>query len=392
MRRERTLGLWMARALALALMVVSAPALHAQFGGGMRDVADPEVDSQQLDTIAEMLDFSNQQRELASQLLQGYLAEMTRLGENVRAMMDGARAEFRETRDPRVWQDLMEAMGPFEEEKRTITQRFMEDLRLILEPEQDDKWDDVERFHRRYTSFSDDALLSGENVDLIAAVGDMDLPADQMAAVEPILEQYALEIDRALRERNKVYEESMEGAMQLWRDQDFEEMQKRFDNSRDAAETVRDVNRRFAREVETTLEREFASEWSREFKARSFPRVYRATPTVEAFETALAFDDLTPEQREEISAMRDAYRARVGSVNDEIAGAIEESEMSRSIMSFFGRGRNNDSNEVREARDEKRELERQTQDRLRALLTEDQRDRLPDRESNRDWRDRLPNR
>ncbi|GAB4543762.1 MAG: hypothetical protein Tsb0013_00200 [Phycisphaerales bacterium] len=378
----------------VALSLTAVPALAQFGGGGFRQISEPDVDTLQIEIIGEMLAFSDEQNDLAIELLQGYLSEVSDMAEQVRAITDGARQEFRETRDPSVWQDVMAAMGPLNDQKDQITERFMEDLQLILNEDQFKRWDEVERFHRRYTSFSDDGLLSGETVDVIQAVNDMDLPEEDMAALKPILDQYALELDRALIERNKAYEEGMSRGMELWRSGDMEQIQKLFDDARDKAERVRDINRRYAKQVEQTLDPAFAGEWVREFKEQSFPRVYRPSPTERAIDTAMEFEDLTADQREQIMTLRREYASRVESMNDEIAKAIEDGEMSRGIEMFFGRGRRGggDQDELREVRNAKQEYDTTVMTKLRSMLTNEQLVRLPEREDNRDWRDRLPNR
>ncbi|MEM1423386.1 MAG: hypothetical protein AAGH64_05215 [Planctomycetota bacterium] len=380
--------------LGLAALFVAAPAAEAQFGNrGFREVAQPDVDRTQIQIIGEMVGFSEEQLELAFELHQGYLAEMTDLEERVREIVDGVRNEFRETRDPSIWQEMMSAMVPLSEEKDGYTRAFMEDLELILNADQFEQWPEVERFHRRYTSFSDDGMLSGETVDVALAVRDMDLPEVDMQAVEPILMQYSMELDRALKARNAAYEEGMSQGMARWRQGDMEAIQKLWEDAKREAERVRDINRRYANQIEQTLDPAFAGEWAREFKEQSFPRVYRRTYTGRALDTAMRFEDLTSEQTEQLEAIFSEYQRRVDSMNDDIAKLIEDSEMTRDVMSMMGRGRRGgEQDEVRNARGEKSDYEESVLARLNGVLTTAQQIRLPEREDNRDWRERLPNR
>ncbi len=380
----------------VAVLAMTTSSAFAQFGGGggFRDVANPEIDSEQIEQIGDMVAFTDDQYEFANELLQSYLAEIKVLGEKVRAITDGARQEFRETRDQSVWQDVMGAMAPLGEEKDKIGERFMEDLRLILDADQDEQWEEVERFHRRYTSFSDDGLLSGETVDVIAAVRDMELPEETMEGLKPILEQYSIEVDRALLARNKTYESAMSKGIEMFRSGDMDKMQDLYEDARDEATRVRDINRRYAKQVETVLEASYAAEFNREFKERSFPRVYRPSITGRAITASMEFEDLSPEQLDQIEMIRDDYRTRENAFNDKIAKTIEDGEMSRGVESMFGRGRGRggESQEIRDVRAEKRDLDEATMARLRALLTDEQAARLPEREDNSDWRERLPNR
>lgn len=378
----------------LMALLMGAQSADAQFGrNGLRDLTNPDFDSEQVQVIGDMLGFDEMQMEFASELLVTYTAEIAEMGERVRAITDGARQEARETGDWTVWTDVMNAMGDFNDEKDQIAKRFMDDLRLILEPEQDERWDEVGRYHRRHKGFSQDGLLSGESVDVIAAVNEMELPEETMATVKPILDQYALEIDRALETRNEVYEESMSGAMELFRNQDFDEMERRFERASDEAKRVRDMNRRYARQVQNVLDEKTADRWERAFKEASFPRVYRPSATASAINTTMEFTDLSPEQFDQIEAINSEYRARVDSMKDGIAEAIAEGEENRSVTAMFGRGgRNNESSEIRDARGELRDYDQEVMSRLRALLTDEQAERLPEREDNSDWRERLPNR
>lgn len=380
---RRSLGL-----IALGLVALAPQTALAQFGMNWRDITRPDFDTRQVDTIAEMLAFDDIQRDMAAELLAAYQADIGRLAEDVSAIMEGARQEFRETRDPSVWQDVMGVVGDLGDKKDGMTQEFMENMQLILTGEQVEQWGRVERYHRRSTSFGEDGLLSGENVDVIMAVESLELSEEQMAVVRPVLDQYELEIDRALIERNRVYEESMEGAMQLWQNQDFEEMEERYEKARDVAKRVRDINRRFARQVEQTLEGESAARMSRTFKEQSFPRVYRRGEVGEMVDTVLEFEDLSVDQLEQVETIRAEYIRRVEGMNDNIAKAIEESELERGVMSLMGRGRGNESDEIRDARTVRREFDDSTMERIRALLTPEQAERLPE-EQETNWRDRL---
>lgn len=383
---RRALGI-----IVFAVVALAPQSALAQFGMNWRDVTRPDFDTRQMDTVAEMLVFDEVQRDLAAELLADYQARVAALAEDVNAIMNGAREEFRETRDPSVWQDVMGVVGELGDKKDGITDEFMENVQLILTSDQLQSWDRVERYHRRSMSFGNDGLLSGESVDVVLAVESLELPEDQMATIRPVLEQYELEIDRALIERDRVYEESMEGAMQLWQNQDFEEMEERYEKARDVAKRVRDLNRRYARQIEQTLEGEASERMSRTFKEQSFPRVYRRGQVDEVFDTVMQFADITVEQMEQIEDLRAEYERRAEAMNDKIAEAIEEGEMDRGVMSLMGRGRGNESEEIRESRREKREFDDATIQRVRSLLNTEQADRLPEEETT-NWRDRLDQR
>jgi hypothetical protein len=326
---------------------------------------------------------------LADDLLATYQAEVATLQEELQEVFNAARQEFRETRDPSIWMDLGEAMEPFRERKERLNQAFLDDVRLVLTPAQDENWDDAMRMRRRMRTMND-GLLSGESVDLVATVQGLDLPEDTEETVRPVLRQYEIELDRALVERNKKYEEGQAEGMRLWREQNFEEIERLFDDARDAAVAVRDINRRFARQIGSMLEGESADAFQREFRERSFPTVYRETYAKRAMNTVEQFEDLTPDQQTEMEQIRASFAREFAALASKQETAIEEREMTRTARDMFGwgrRGGGGGGGEMGELREERRELEERTVERIRRVLNEDQASRLPERPS-RDWRRR----
>lgn len=375
------------------VLSMSAPAM-AQFRGPGGRVGEPDVTSEELKRLDEMLSLTEDQELVAGELHSAYLAEVQALGEEARRVSDAARDEFRESRDPSVWRDLGEVMDTFEARKEELSDGFFSDLRLIMTPEQDQRWAQVERFHRRFTSMSNDrGLISGEGVDLIEAVRELDLSEETSGAVRPLLDQYEVEVDRALVERNKAYEEGLAQGRALFFNQDFDAMERLFEQSREAAIKLRDVNQRYARQVLNLLETDQAAKLQREIDERSFPQVYRETYAEKAFEAAAGFEGMSDEVRTRVTELRAAFERDMEAANKKLADAIAESEMTRSVRSMFGRGPrgpgggNDESEEIRAARDAKRDLSSRMMDRLRSTLGPELASKLPEREGAENWRE-----
>lgn len=375
----------------LGLLALCSPAM-AQFRGGPGGrISQPDVTTEELSRIGEMLSFTDDQTAAVKELHSAYLAEVKALADEVQKVSEAARNEFRESRDPTVWRDLGKVMQKYEDKKESLTDGFMSDLRLVLTPEQDSQWPNVERFHRRYSTMGENGLVSGENVDLVEAVRTLDLSPDTEQKVDPLLKQYAVEVDRALIERNKDYEEGLSQGRTLFFERNFDEMEKIFEKSRDAAVKVRDVNQRYARQVINLLDTQQAAKLQKEIDKRSFPQVYRETYTEKAFDATSGFQGLSADQKKQISDLRSSFERDLATANKKLADAIAESEMNRTVRSLFGwgrrRGGNDEPDAVRAARQAKQDLDRRMLDQLRSALGPDLAAKLPEREGVSNWRE-----
>lgn len=381
--------------VAIGVVLAAAPAVAQPGGrGGARDFARPGVTTEEIEHIGEMLGFSEDQLLVAEQLHAAYMLELDTLGQEFQGVMEGAREEFRESRDPTVWRDFGEVMQKFQDRKASLTDGLLQDVRLVLTPSQDERWVEAERYHRRFSTLGDEGLISGEGVDLIEAVKGLDLDDQARASIEPVLSQYEIDLDRALVERNKAYADGLRrGPAMFFGGGDEGELEKMFEEAKAAAIRLRDVNRRYARQVMTSLDPETGVELQREIDKRSFPRVYRESHGERAFATVNEMDDLSADQRERLGTMEASFRRELEAANRKIAEAIEKEELGRTVESMMPRrgwrGGRDESSDLRDARDAKRELVETWVERLRETLTEAQRARLPEREGeNSDWRDR----
>ena len=201
------------------------------------------------------------------------------------------------------------------------------------------------------------------------------------AKVQPLLAQYEEELDRELVNREKVQDDLMTrmGEMRFGPDMDQGKMQKMIEEGRDAAKRVREVNRKYARQVQDQLPEDQQFAFAKAFKTASYPDVYRETYTNTAIGSALGFADLDANQKQSVQAIRDSYGRDVAVLNDKIAVAQEEMEENFNLERMRDGGdRTQDG--LRELRRQKRELDETTVESLRKVLTPEQQDRLPQRE------------
>ncbi len=388
-RRLSGVGLLAGVVVSCAAVLGSASPALAQFRGGpgmFRQMMEPSVNTAQLDRYATMLELTPEQRETVDEMLSGFQLEHQAIAAEIRETMEGARDEMRRNGDPSVWRDVSQVMDKYRQRIRVIESAFFEDVQLLLTENQAAKWPAVERLRRRETTIDQGGIVSGETVDLVRLVEEAKLPAEAAEQVAPVLEQYEVDMDKALASRNEVYERSMRQGMEMWFGGDQAGVQKLFESARAEAVKVRDVNRRYARQIEGLMPDEQRQAFNAAFREKSFPRVYGDAIVPRAVKITQELSDLTAEQREQVAAIAESYTRESASINERWAKAIEDNEMNRTAASMFGMGPRDDG--AREMREARRTLDQTTMQKIRAVLTEEQRTRLPEPEERPDWRRR----
>jgi Spy/CpxP family protein refolding chaperone len=350
-------------------------------GGGMMGGFDPPVTSAQLNKYATQLKFTDDQKEAAKALFDGYFAAFQSKADAARKKMDDVREQFRETRDPSVWTSVGESMQEFRKQRTQAEKAFMADLKSLLTPEQESTWPKIERERRRDTTMRM-GFMSGERMDVVAMVDRMKLSPEQMAIVTPILDAYEQELDPALAKRNDLMENAMGQGMQMFRRMmdnggaPDDEMTKMFEEGRKNAMRVRDINRRYASQVEAALPADVASKFRDEVNRESYPAVYRQRYANTALAAAEAFADLTDAQRQSIQSLREGYQRDLAQLQDKGKKAQDEQEANFSLQNMMA-FRGNDA--MRELRTQGEALDTRTLDTLKNILTPEQAAKLPER-------------
>ncbi|MFM9957006.1 MAG: hypothetical protein ACKVZJ_02945 [Phycisphaerales bacterium] len=380
-------------ALSLAASALLAtPSASAQFGRGMMgNMDEPSIDSREIERYAEMLQFTPEQLENAKGMLEGFNTEFTTVRQEMRTAFEAMRDEARETGDNTIWRDAGKLMQGFQGKIEKAEKAYFDDLKLLLTEEQAAKWPAVERARRREKSVPQGGILSGEAVDLVRILKrEMKLPAEEIAPVQPLMDQYELELDRVLAERDKALQEGMSQGANLWMNQQMDKIEELFNKTRDASAKVKEVNKRYARQIEAGLPEARHAEFEREVQKASFPRVYRPNYVTRSFDTALGMEDLSEEQRTQITAIKTSFEQQVEPIQAKLAASIESTEMTRSAMQMFGMGGGGGNEGAADLRDQRRELEEKTFDKIKETLNDEQKAKLPERPRGGNWRNMIP--
>jgi hypothetical protein len=373
----------------LAALAAVNPA-SAQMNG-LQKMLDPAVTGSQIERLAEMIGADEMQTAVLEDLLSSYQGEHAEAAQRLRDIIRSAQEEAQASGDISVMIDIQRKALEFYEYRAKLRDTFFDDLKLTLSDEQAEQWPRFERLNRRYNLLDEgNNVVSGASVDLVELVHDELAGAKPSEAMRAELDRYEVELDQLLRARWKLNQESIETVMEAFdAGADMTELQNMqmelFDKGRESQVKARDINDRYARKLALLLEGEEAEEMTDEFNRRSMPQVYASSYAEDGFRTALDISDLTPEQVDQIEGLQSEYEREADMIQAKWAEALKAWQTDAGLMDMLmnsGGGK-----EVREQADAKKELDERFYTRLRETLTEDQRSRLPERETTSNWRD-----
>ncbi len=382
----------------LGLASAMGPAAHAQqfmvmsssTSSPMGSSEGRRVSSRSIDSYSRLLGLDQDQTEIARELHQQYMLELGEANQERRSSMQGLMAEYQETEDREILQKRMPELATrLNNQLKAIEAALFGDLRLLLDEEQAGRWESVERLRRRETTLKTGGM-SGETVDLLSVTESVFGEDAMNTEVIEALGQYEMELDRALVNKARVQEEMKDSMLGVAMTFDMSSMEEMNTKTREVGVRIRDVNRRYARVIESLLPEDLAGTFRDETKRRTFPQVFRESRVERLLAAALKMDDLEPAQRTTIDEISASYARERGAADARWASAIskEDEEGGSSLMAggMVIRMRMMDGSEdespVGQARSDRRAVDERFTDRLKAVLNEDQRDRLPKPEEN----------
>jgi len=367
---------------AMAICILPTPSV-AQMGAirAMGGMTTPSINARQLRQYSEILGLSPDQKKAAEELLTGYEAEYLAAVSRLTELQKGLQEEFAQTGDFTIMQDVMgDAFKKFRKRIDKTEKGLIDDLQAILTADQTDRWPLVERLHRRKNTINWGSL-SGESVDLVEIVDGLRLAPSDSAGVKETLDLYSIDLDRELVARNKLVDEQVATWLEGMMNPDMEKIQAQQKDLRSASEKILALNKRYARQLEGQLPPDVRQEFVDRVLLSSYPVVYRKSHTLRSIEIAEKFEGLDPATAEALKNLKDQYGREIASANKAWADAITENENSEksaqeALAAQFTRQMPENVKTAKEARDA---IDEKTMTSLRALLTEEQQKKLPDR-------------
>lgn len=381
---------------AFALLASLAPAQQrvmitseVSAGGPMGDIdSEGLISSRSLDRSTKPLKLSADQKEAVKALHEGYVAAFRDASKARREAIDKLIHDNDDEDDRGNFMKKMpEIQQKHAEQTKKLDQTFFSDIKALLSPEQETQWPKVERARRREVGLRSGGIVGGDSVDLTSVIDDLRLADTDLAPAAESIEQYEADLDRQLVEKEST---KSDFKFEPGKPFDMEAMQAGMTKIREQAIKVRDVNERHARTLEGHLPESKRTEFASAVRKASFPRIYRPSRTDKDIDAALKFEDLTSDQRKQVETLRDQHKRDAVPANDAWAtaqrAADEKGDGGGQMigpggavmrMKFSMGDDEEEKGPLADARKARKELDKKSRDRLKEILTEAQRDKLP---------------
>jgi len=375
----------------VALGTVGGATTQAQAQGGMARMMSAQfsnsgmaISKRSLQEYAVLLGMNDDQKDTATTLLEGYREAHKAATEELQAKMESLQEKARDTGDWSVFQkDMPEMAKGFGEKVEKLEKQLTEDMKAVLNSEQLEKWPVIER-HRRRDQGLRFGFYSGTALDLIRITQRQGINADS-AESKDVLTQYETELDGRLVAFGTWAEESRKEQLKA---ENFGNQATQMESLKKGSEfskEIRDINKRYFTRLSATLDEENRSKFVEEFNKRAYPRIYRDSHTEEMIKAAAGYSDLDETQKESVKTIKEQYAREATSLNANWAKVQDDAEEkaggSVQLMMAQWMGGGDDvkkaQEEIKKAREARKELDDKFKKRLQDALNDGQKDRLP---------------
>lgn len=370
----------------LLLFAPIAPVAMAQFGGraGFSEALKPDLLPRDMTMIVETLKLEEWQRPIVQSLLEDYqISFKTGTDALQQTMQDNARKQKGAMNDVRLLLAPIEAWAP---EKERLYEDLMASIKSQLSENQQERWPKFERAVRRSKSL-DDSDLAGEGVDLIFVIRQMQLPPDVVAVVEPLLDQYEISLDVALKARDAKITSLLPKFTEAMTTMDINTG----GNLQDQIIATRIQVRQVQDDSIETIAAQLPAPHGQDFRSRALAQGYREAFQPDAlgsfFAAVLNLNDLTSEQRSQVQAIQVTWENAFMALQTRMLETIrveEPKKAQRKILALAAKRAEKSGGVAPEVppdlmvplRNEKNKLVQETRESVLKLLAEDQIDRL----------------
>ncbi|MFM8698565.1 MAG: hypothetical protein ACKOF7_07865, partial [Phycisphaerales bacterium] len=315
--------------------------------------------------------------------------QMEKMGEEVRTELksSGAFDQMRASLG-----EMVTDFNKWQETKARMRKSFVDGMQASLSEGQMQKWPAFERFLAREKTLPR-STISGEGVNLFFVLDEAGLSKETFAKLQPIMDEYELQLDAALKARNDFLAGNEAKYLQSIQSGDQDAARRFATRAMDLREGVRKVNDTYREQICAQLEPADAARVRAAALAAGFERVYGPNRMQRAFEAALGLEGLDATVADAIRTLQTQYGNEISPLNDRIAQEIRKEEPTRQVDEMvrvvgfmtgdvpmgqmFRRGGGNEGTASGKLLDERGEINDTYMTRLEQLLTPEQREQLP---------------
>jgi hypothetical protein len=260
-------------------------------------------------------------------------ADDSDLRAQIQEQAEAIREEIGQVRPPAIPADehqrlrarSTEILAIWDAERTRLREDFVTNVQAILVADQLERWPSFERRLRRQKSLPR-GQLSGESVDLLRVLRDLRFEADLTEPLRPVLDQYELELDAALQERDAYLKRSEHEIAEAMLGKDRARADAIIERMVEQRRLVRDVNVAAAMAIAQRLPDTEQSHFEDHARRRMFPRVYRATQAERALRAASDLEDLDPEVVAAVSELLASFDAEIEVQHDQLRQLLLQHE------------------------------------------------------------------
>jgi hypothetical protein len=257
--------------------------------------------------------------------------------------------------EPLEPEQIVELAETFLSEKTKLRQRFRQDAEVLLAPWQRDNLPRAIALITRLNGLQD-ARLSGEQVDLVRVLDELDILRRDNEHLAEVLHQYGLAFGEAIEGRIRFMEKA---DISRFLAREHEDWQTQFVLADDEAKrrvAVRSVNDVFTEQIAAVLPTDDDRErFIEAVNARAFPQLAAPTRAQRMTDRLLEHEAIEPPQRDAIATIAAEFSRDLSQHRAEVMRMLRESEpkRQRQALEFTLQMR-----EMRAARREGREFDR----------------------------------
>ncbi|MFT4592707.1 MAG: hypothetical protein ACI9JK_000405 [Phycisphaerales bacterium] len=294
----------------------SSNSAHAQMEY-MAEIMQPEYMTRDLVLFAEGLNLDDMQEVIVEGFFDdyeddfqaGWSATQERLNAVAIELRDKPDATDRDTLEP-----VLNALGDWVVDKRQLDDGLLENIKVILLPDQKTLWPAFsQRLYREKNIRR--GRLSGESVDLFQITRDADLQSAAETAIAPHLEEYAIALDIAIRNRDSILRGNPKKLFDNILSGNNEKSPNLVDNAIKARVEVRDINDRYIELISENLSAVDGEDFRLRALKRGYTRVYRRTPAERILRQAADNELFSEGTRAQIAQLETAYLLELADLN-----------------------------------------------------------------------------
>lgn len=252
----------------------------------------PLVSPRALTAMAAALSLNDAQRSIASDLHAAYSAQHQQSARKYADYQKVAEGILARNKDAATVARRDEATIKFARHADRLADQFLEDLGLVLTPEQRPRWESALRALRRCQMLG--PVYSEKSADLLAVVDGppaLLTPAER-AAVAPTLDEWEIAIDAVLIRKAAFIRSTLPSRLQADREEDQQTASDQFRRWRLIVREERVLTGRAAAAISGAVPESAAAQVTRSVYQQTYPWLFQNAPTAEYIRIARETPDL----------------------------------------------------------------------------------------------------